>query len=267
MKTILSVQDLSCVGKCSLSVAMPVISAMGLTCACLPTGVLSTHTAFPNPHKRDLTEDILPTLRHWQEIGAAFDAISIGYLASNSQVALSEKLIDTFDSFVVLDPAMADHGKLYGLIEADRPKVLRSLCQKANVLLPNVTEAALLTDIPYTKNIDLAYCRKLAEGLKKLGCDTFVITGISLAADTIGFFAMDKGEEFSYQGAKIPSRAHGTGDLFTAVFTGSMVKGKSAFDAAVTAANFVERCLIATPEYTPFGVAFEPLLSTLWQEA
>ncbi len=267
MKRVLSVQDLSCVGKCSLTVAMPVLSAMGCTCVPLPTGIFSSHTAFPDPHVRDLTEEIAPICRHWQRIGAGFDAICVGYLASEAQANAVSELLDKFPSFVVLDPVMGDNGKLYSGISPNRVDALRALCKKADVLLPNVTEAALLTNLPYQQTADIGYYQRLAAGLEGLGYHTFIITGASLSADTIGFFGMDKGEEFSYQGSILARRAHGTGDLFAAVFTGAMAKGKPVKEAAVMAANFVERCLAATPDATPFGVCFETQLSALWEGA
>lgn len=267
MKRVLSVQDLSCVGKCSLTVAMPVLSAMGCTCVPLPTGIFSSHTAFPDPHIRDLTEEIAPICRHWQSIGAGFDAICVGYLASEAQANAVSELLDKFPSFVVLDPVMGDNGKLYSGISPQRVESLRSLCKRADVLLPNVTEAALLAGLPYQQTADIVYYRQLAEGLQALGYHTFLITGACLSSDTVGFFGIDKGEEISYQGPLLTRRTHGTGDLFAAVFTGAMAKGKTVKEAAVMAADFVARCLAATSDATPFGICFESQLSALWEGA
>ena len=113
MKRILTIQDLSCVGRCSLTVAQPILSAMGIACSVLPTAVLSTHTAFPNPHIRSLTEDMVPICQHWQEIGAEFDAILVGYLSDPEQAEAVLEVMNSFSCPVILDPAMGDHGKLY----------------------------------------------------------------------------------------------------------------------------------------------------------
>lgn len=266
MKRVLSVQDLSCVGKCSLTVAMPVLCAMGCSCTPLPTGILSSHTAFANPHVRDLTEDMDPICRHWQSIGAEFDAICVGYLAKDAQADAVSSLLDSFSSYVVLDPVMGDNGKFYSGISPRRIDTLRSLCKKTDVLLPNVTEAALLTNLPYRQTTDIRYYRQLAEGLRLLGCDTFLITGVCLSEGSVGFFGMDKGQEISYQAPSLSRHAHGTGDLFAAVFTGAKVNGKSVKDAAVTAADFVAKCLAATQTPTPFGINFEAQLPSLWEE-
>ena len=264
MKRILSVQDLSCVGKCSLSIALPVLSAMGCSCTPLPTGILSSHTAFPNPHVRDLTDDLAPTCRHWQEIGAEFDTISIGYLANPKQVYALQSLLDMFPAQVVLDPVLGDNGKLYKNITPQHVDAMVALCEKADVLLPNVTEAALLTGIPYVQDPDMAYCQKLLDGLSRLGCKNAIITGVCLSPETIGFVGAEKGEVFSYQGSKCAG-AHGTGDLFSAVFAGTITRGASLQTAAKKAANFVETVLAGQKEVSPFGLSFEKHLSSLWE--
>lgn len=266
MKQVLSVQDLSCLGKCSLTVALPVLSAMGCTCTPLPTAVLSSHTAFPNPHIRSLTEDLEKIASHWQSVGATFDTISIGYLSDPAQAAAAEKVIDTFSAPVILDPAMGDHGKLYSGLGCDHVEAMKKLCPKAQVLLPNVTEAALLTDTPYEQAADLAYYRTLLHRLQAFGAKTVVLTGVSLDNDSTGFLGVDgNNEEFSYQTQKLTS-CHGTGDLFTAVFTGAFALGKPLPDCARLAAGFVEKVLSGTPTTTPFGANFESQLPWLWNQ-
>lgn len=266
MKKVLSVQDLSCLGKCSLTVALPVLSAMGCSCAVLPTAVLSTHTAFPNPHVRSLTEDIAPICDHWKQIGAGFDAISIGYLSDPGQAAAAEYLLDSFPAFTVLDPAMGDHGKLYSGLTDAHVAAVKQLCRKTNVLIPNVTEACLLTGMAYEENGDLAYCRRLLAGLGQFGTDTVILTGISPEENTTGYLGFDKTlGEFHRIVPKVPKKCHGTGDLFAAVFTGSCLQGKPVNEAAEKAAGFVERVVAATPAQTPFGIEFEPQLPWLME--
>ena len=264
MKRVLSIQDLSCLGKCALTVALPVLSAMGCSCSVLPTAVLSTHTAFPNPHVRDLTQDLWPVAEHWRSVGAEFDTITVGYLADAPQAELVGRVLDRFPARVILDPAMGDHGKLYRGLGPDHVDAMASLCRKAQILLPNVTEAALLTGMPYREDADTAYLRQLAQKLLHFGCETVIITGFTRPDGQTGFFGMSQnGEEFSYRAQRIGKHFHGTGDLFAAVFTGALLAGKNRQDSAVLAAHFTERVIAATKESSPFGIAFEPELPWL----
>lgn len=267
MKQVLSIQDLSCLGKCSLTVALPVLSAMGCACTALPTAVLSTHTAFPGPHVRSLTEDIGPICRHWQTTGVQFDAISVGYLSDPAQAAAVEAVLDAFQAVKIIDPAMGDHGKLYSGLGDNHVTAMAQLCRKGNILLPNVTEACLLTGMPYRQNGDADYYRTLLSGMLDFGADTVIITGISPAPGQTGFMGTDrKTGEFSCQTDRISKQCHGTGDLFTAVFTGAFARGRSVQDAAGLAASFVERVISATEEASPFGVDFESQLPWLWEQ-
>lgn len=267
MKRVLSIQDLSCVGKCSLTVALPVLSAMGCQCSVLPTAVFSTHTAFPSPHKHSLTQEILPICRHWQTIGAEFDAITVGYLADGSQVQAVEEVLDAFPALTVIDPVMGDHSKLYSGLDETHIAAVRSLCRRGQVILPNVTEASLLTGIPYAPHGDEAYYRSLLDKLMELGAPSAVITGASFRDGMTGIvgYCPEEGY-FSFQRQLLPKSHHGTGDLFAASFTGAVVSGKTVPQAALLAARFVEQVILSTPESTPFGVSFEGVLPWLWQE-
>lgn len=267
MKHILTIQDLSCVGKCSLTVALPILSAMGCTCSVLPTAVLSTHTAFPDPHVKNMTEDLLPNARHWVSIGAKFDAISIGYLSDPEQAQAVLAVLELFDCPVILDPVMGDHGKLYNRMTAANVDAMKQLCRKANFMLPNLTEAALLTGLPYNPQPDEAYLAQLTQGLLAFGAEAAVITGISWDACTTGFAGIHaKSGAFTYQAPKLPGSQHGTGDMFSAVFSGCLLSGKSVQDSAATAAQFVEQVISATEERSPFGAQFERHLPWLWQQ-
>ena len=267
MKRVLSVQDLSCLGKCSLSVALPVLSAMGCACTVLPTAVLSTHTAFPAPHYRSLTEDMLPAARHWKSVGAAFDGISVGYLADPRQTEAVEQILDLFDTRAVIDPVMGDHGRLYQGITHSHVEAMQDLSCLASALLHNVTEAGLLAGLPYQQTTDGQYLRQLLERLCRRQTQAVIITGLTPSAEKTGFVGIQAEEGmFSYQTNRIPKNQHGTGDLFSAVFSGAYLLGKAPQDAAALAAAFVERVLESAPEATPFGVQFEPHLPWLWSQ-
>jgi len=267
MKRVLSIQDLSCLGKCSITVALPVLSAMGCACSVLPTAVLSTHTAFPEPHCRSMTEDILPMAQHWKSVGADFDAITVGYLADPEQADKVGKVLDLFGDTVVLDPVMGDHGKLYSRQTPDHVRAMASLCRRASYLLPNVTEAALLTGLDYRERAEESYLRELASGMMEFGVKSVVITGFQWDDTHTGFFGFDREKGlFSYKAERIPGHFHGTGDLFAAVFTGGLMAGKESCEAATLAARFVERVVAATPESSPFGAEFESQIPWLVQQ-
>ncbi len=265
MKRVLSIQDLSCVGKCSLTVTLPVLSAMGCTCTPLPTALLSSHTAFPSPHVRILTEDMEKSCAHWKKIGAAFDVISVGYLADPRQAETVAQILEAFPSLTVIDPVMGDHGKLYSGITSAHVDSMKALCSRADVILPNVTEAALLTGIPYREQTDKACCKELLDGLRQLGVKKAIISGIAAAPDKIGFIGFDEAGDFFYETERVARQSHGTGDLFATVITGSLAMGRCLKDGAVLAARFVEAVLSETREATPFGVEFEKKLPWLWE--
>jgi pyridoxine kinase len=268
MKKVLTVQDLSCVGKCSLTVALPILSAMGLSCSVLPTAVLSTHTAFPSPHIRSLTGDIGPICEHLQSVGAEFDGILVGYLSDPEQAEAVLELISTFDCPVILDPAMGDHGKLYSGITREHVDAMKDLATLAQVLLPNVTEAALLAGLPYPEQTDGHYLRMMLERLcMGRKTDTVIITGTESSRERTGFVGIQKQEGmFSYRAERRDKRLHGTGDMFSAVFTGAYLLGKDPMEAGELAARFVEQVLDATEEATPFGGSFEKCLPWPWEQ-
>lgn len=265
MKRVVTMQDLSCLGKCSLTVIHPTISAMGVACAVLPTAVLSTHTAFPGPAVTDLSGFIQPALDHWASIGAGFDGILTGYLANEAQGALALELIDRFggNAMVIQDPAMADHGRLYCGIGAEMVEIHRRICRRADLVLPNLTEGCLLAGMEYRERTDLEFCRQIATELLKTGAKAVTLTGYSPAPDTVGFYYSDGAKEFAHAGAKIPRSCHGTGDLFAAVVAGSLIRGLSVPEAGELAAEFVHRAIAKTGEDSRFGVEFESELGWL----
>ena len=267
MKHVLSVQDLSCLGKCSLTVALPILSAMGIRCSVLPTAVLSTHTAFPNPIVHPMTENMVPMAKHMASVDHNFDVVSVGYLSSPRQAQEASVVLSCFDAIKVIDPAMGDNGKLYSGMTRQSVDAMASLCRSGNYLLPNLTEAALLTGLPYRTDADMDYLTRLAEGMLSIGAEGVVITGIHWNEKQTGFVYMEKGGKLMpYKADRIPRNQHGTGDMFCAVFTGALALGKTLQEASVLAAGFVEKVMEHTPVTTPYGAEFEICLPWLWQQ-
>jgi len=270
MKTVLSIQDLSCVGRCSLTVTLPTLSAMGCRCSVLPTAVLSTHTGFPAPTVIPLTEHIAAIGTHWEQVGVTFDAVLTGYLSDPAQAEAVCALVlqhRSRGSLVITDPAMGDHGKLYSGIGPAHVQAMMQLCAAADILLPNLTEAALLTGLPYREEPDECYWKKLTDALlERFPVSAVVITGICTYPDSIGFYGSHRQTgNFSYQTPIVPKQFHGTGDLFSAVFAGALLQGETLRDAGIRAADFVRLCVAQTACVTPHGVEFEPLLPQLYQ--
>lgn len=263
MSHILSIQDLSCVGRCSLTVALPVLSAMGHRCSVLPTAVLSTHTAFPNPEVVPMTGYLTAFADHWARQGVTFDAISVGYLSDPAQAEAVGEIIDKFSCPVILDPVMGDGGRLYRRITPAHIDAMKKLCTRADVILPNVTEAAYLADMPYTPCPDGAYLEAVSRKLPALGAKAAVITGIRWDDGRIGWYFSDGAASRAFREEYVPRNFHGTGDLFAAVFAGAWLNGSDFPAAAETAAGFVRRCVANTRSVTPFGVEFERELPAL----
>ena len=272
MKRIITVQDISCVGKCSLTVALPVISAMGVEACVLPTAVLSTHTAFKGFTFRDLTGDITAITSHWQQEKISFDAIYTGYLGSIEQIDLMHKLINDFgggSTRVIVDPCMADNGNLYSGFTPDFAKAMAGLCSKADVIVPNLTEASFLLGLPYiAAGYDKNYIEDLLQKLAVLGARRIVLKGISFDDKKIGIACYDSDSQKTiwYFHEKMPQNFHGTGDIFASVLTGALVRDFSLDKACRLAADFVVESIKATlshKDYNWYGVDFEAALPSL----
>lgn len=272
MKRIITVQDISCVGKCSLTVALPVISAMGVEACVLPTAVLSTHTAFKGFTFRDLTGDLPAITRHWQQEKISFDAIYTGYLGSLEQINLMHQLIKDFgggSTRVIVDPCMADNGNLYSGFTPDFAKAMAGLCSKADVIVPNLTEASFLLGIPYVASgYDKNYIEDLLQKLAALGARRVVLKGISFDEKKIGIASYDSDSQKInwYFHEKMPQNFHGTGDIFASVLTGALVRDFSLDKACRLAADFVVESIRATlshKDYNWYGVDFESVLHML----
>ena len=217
LKRIVTIQDISCFGKCSLTVALPVISAMGVETAVIPTAVLSTHTTgFTGYTFRDLTADIPQIAAHWKNMGLTFDGIYTGYLGSREQVQIVSDFFDAFrgsETKIVVDPVMGDAGKLYAGFTPDFAGEMRKLCQKADVIVPNLTEVSLLLDIPYPEQYTEAQIRSYLKQLTQLGCPMAVITGVRYNKTQHGAAAYDSRTDSYYTVFRehVPEQMHGTG--------------------------------------------------------
>lgn len=272
MKRIITVQDISCVGKCSLTVALPVISAMGVEACVLPTAVLSTHTAFKGFTFRDLTGDLSSITKHWQQEKLHFDAIYTGYLGSFEQIELMHSLIKDFgegDTRVIVDPCMGDNGALYSGFTKDFASAMAGLCSKAEVIVPNLTEASYMLGIPYVESgYNKEYIEDLLKKLVGLGARRVVLKGISFDDKKLGIVTYDSETEKItwYFHEKMPQNFHGTGDIFASVLTGSLVRGLPLEKACRLAADFVVESIKATlshKDYNWYGVDFESAIPYL----
>lgn len=272
MKKIATIQDISCFGKCSLTVALPIISAMGIETAVIPTAVLSTHTGgFTGYTFRDLTEDIPKIAKHWKKLGIGFSGIYTGYLGSKEQIRMVSDFFDDFgtaENFIAVDPAMADFGRLYAGFDEEFVSAMAELCSKADYILPNMTEASLLLGIPYRESYDRTYAERVLRELANLGCPTPVLTGVDSGDGREGAAAYDSANNRFYYSFRnhIDCRCHGTGDIFASVFTGAVALGKSLQQALDISVNFTADCIEKTlPEKDEmwYGSAFELCIDKL----
>ena len=265
-KKILTIQDISCVGQCSLTVALPILSAAGFETCILPSAVLSTHTAgFTGFTVRDLTDDIPAIAEHWKKEGILFDCIYTGYLGSTRQIDDVKNIIATLAASgctSIVDPAMADNGKLYPAFDHEYVQAMKALAFSADIILPNITEACFLTDTEYRDSYDEAWIMELLKKLRDAGAKTIVLTGVSYKPETTGVVVLEGEEPAYYEHRKIAKGCHGTGDVYASAFVGALMHGKSAYDAAALAADYTVRCIEVTqgdPAHW-YGVKFELVL-------
>ena len=268
-RRILTIQDISCLGQCSMTVALPILSACGQETCILPSAVLSTHTGgFSMPNIRDLTDDLPAVQTHWQKEQIAFDAIYTGYLGSARQAAYVKDIFETMTvpgGKIIVDPAMADHGKLYKGFDDAYVDAMRGVCQKADVIMPNMTEACLLTGCEYREVYDEPYVALVVEKLHALGIPCVVLTGVSYCEGETGVLISTADSKHYYRHKKLSRSYHGTGDIYASAFVGAWIGGKTMEDAAAIAADFVCKCIENTigDENHWYGVKFETALPYL----
>lgn len=272
MTKVLTIQDISCVGQCSITVALPVISAMGIETCILPSAVLSTHTSgFKGFTFRDLTEDLPLIKEHWIKENLKFDLIYTGYIANKKQIKYIEDIIDSCknsDCKIVVDPVMADHGEFYFGFNLDFAKEMKKLCKKSDVIVPNLTEAAFLVGEEYIEwGYDKTYIENLVGKLAKINGKSVVLTGVSFEEGLLGVAVYDGSDIKYYFRNRIDVNFHGTGDVFSSSLSGAITNNYSLYDAARLAVDFtIEAIRHTVGTNHKYGVNFEKAIPFLIKE-
>ena len=264
-KKIITIQDISCYGQCSLTVALPILSAAGYETAIIPSAVLSTHTAgFKGFTFHDLTSEISPILDHYKKEGIKFDALYSGYLGGKDQIELVKRMKNEVlndGGIYAFDPAMADQGKLYPAFDNNYVNEMKELVKISDIILPNLTEACFLTGMEYKEHYDEEYVISVMKKLVKMGAKKVVLTGISYKEDKLGVAIYEDGYKY-YEHERISKGCHGTGDVYASAFLGAYMKSNDLFKASKIAADYVVLCIkntINDPSHW-YGVKFEPML-------
>ena len=265
-KKVLTMQDISCYGQCSITVALPILSAWGYETAILPSAILSTHTSgFKNFTVHDLSNEIPEIISHWKDEQIEFDAFYVGYLGDVSHVDLviqiKNELLKQNAEFI-LDPVMGDNGKLYPAFNERYVKAIRRLIKEADIILPNLTEACFLTDTKYREDYDEDYIKEIVNKLVQLGAKKIVLTGIAYEKEMTGVVVFDGNEYHHFIHQKIDKSYHGTGDVYASTFLGAYLGHHDLMRSAITAADFVVEAIkntMSDPNHN-YGVKFEPLL-------
>lgn len=266
-KTVIAINDISCMGRCSLTVALPILSACGVETAIIPTAVLSTHTGgFTGFTFRSLSEDILPVAKHWKTLGRKYAGIYTGFFCDEKQIKDSikvYKMLADDDTVFVVDPVMGDAGMLYKCFDDSIIKGMRKIVRHASVITPNITEACLLTGVKYPEGIiSKKKIDSVMNGLKKLTDGSIVLTGLNIAEGKLGTLVYDckTGSEDMIENDLVEGQFHGAGDVFASALTGRLINGDSLYDASALAADYTYRSIAATaanktePRY---GLCFE----------
>lgn len=253
LQRVAAIHDISGFGKCSMTVVLPILSAAGIEVVCMPTAVLSTHTGgFEGFTYRDLTEDLPAITEHWKSLDLHFSSIYSGFLGSPEQVDIVSNFIDTFNSdntLVYVDPVMADEGELYSVFDDHMVDKMRELCEKADLLLPNITEACFLLKQPYQHGpYTRDYIEKLVRGLSDMGPEKVVLTGVYFDNEKLGAACYDRAEdkvEYAFS-EKVPGQFHGTGDIFGSFCLAALLNGKSLLDSTQFAVDLTTDCILRT---------------------
>lgn len=265
MKRIVTIQDISCVGKCSLTVALPIISAMGIETVVIPTAVLSTHTAFKNFTYRDLTGDLPKIAKHWKQEKFDFDGIYTGYLGSIEQIDMLKEFFKQFktsENFIFIDPVMADNGKLYAGFDEKFVREMKELCKMADIIVPNLTEASYMLEKEYKENYSEQEIKDMLIELSILGSKYVVLTGVSFNENKLGVMSYNKetNKFFTYFKEKVPAKYHGTGDIFASTLVGAITNNNTLEEGLKVAVDYVWETIndtYKTNKKDVYGVNFE----------
>lgn len=268
-----AIHDISGIGKCSITIALPILSACGVETAVLPTALLSTHTGgFTDFEYLDLTKEMMPIAEHWKSLDCKFDALYSGFLGSDEQIDIVDKIFDMFASSgskIIMDPVMGDNGKLYQTYTEHMAKGIAKLCRKADIIVPNMTEVSWILETPYKEGpYEKEYVEDILERLCALGPKQVVITGIYFEDGKLGAACKDKesGKTEFYFHDKFKGFFHGTGDLFASVLTGGLLNGMDIFEASEVATEFTWLAIDETIKHSSdykFGPKFECILPWL----
>lgn len=267
-KRMIAINDISCFGKCSLSVAVPILSAAGVETCAIPTAMLSSHTGFPGYTFLDLTKEMIPVAEHWKKLELSFDGIYTGYLGSPAQISCVETIINMFPTkFVLIDPVMGDNGRLYDGFDASYAKEMRRLLKRADVIVPNVTEGAFLSGMTYESGThSINYIQAMAESLGTMCSGSVVLTGVNTSSGCVGTAVWDSGDFSLVEHEKIDALYSGTGDVFASVVAAAVMNGKDINTAVNIATDFVVHCILKTKQTSGdrnYGLNFELCIEKL----
>ncbi len=273
-KHALAIHDLSCVGRCSLTVALPILSSAGINTAALPTALLSTHTGgFTDFTHLDLSNQLLPISAHFKTLSLHFDAIYSGYLADSAQV---DAVLHIFDELgdegthLFVDPAFADQGRLYSLMPEDMPAQMRRLCARARTIVPNLTEACFMLDMPYNANPTENELSEMMRGLAALGPENVIITGVTHGQNELGAAYLEKSANRvrTVMSSRYARVFHGTGDVFASFLLSALMRPVSLEKAVALALDFTHQSIeltLAEEQDLRYGVQFERVLGAFVQ--
>jgi pyridoxine kinase len=273
-KKVLAINDISCVGRCSLTVALPIISSVGVECSILPTAILSTHTGgFSNYTFNDFTNEMPKIANHWKSLDIKFDAIYTGFLGSKEQIDVVKNICSDFktnDNLLIVDPAMADNGEMYKIFDLAFALEMKKLCYGADIVVPNITEACFLAGVEYEKGPhNVCFIDKLIDKLGELNIKSLVLTGVSYDSSSVGAISYnyETKEKSYYKREIIPEYFHGTGDCFASALVAAISKGKNLDEASKIAVDFTVESILQTIKYDnidkKYGVCFEEALLKL----
>jgi len=272
VQRVAAIHDISCFGKASLTIAIPILSGMGIQVCPLPTAVLSTHTGFENFTFLDLTDEMEKIIAHWKNLNLRFDCIYSGFLGSSRQVDIVTKFVQDFTSknqLIVVDPVLGDDGSLYATMSNEMVCKMRELVAIANVITPNLTEASLLLNRPMKENMSWDEAKELLHRLTDMGPEMALITSAKIEnTNSIFVLAHDKEDKFwKIEHKYVPAYFAGTGDMFASVLTGSLLQGENFPVSIERAVEFVRRALHSTYGYrqdiSKDGVVLERVLHTI----